>query len=116
MTPTEAIPGTVVAIIGVLHDAVTPMLIIITVTHHTKDHPHVGVLQLIQKIVADPDQLLHIKPNKKTPYKLSSHPSRTPARTQDRRQPQVTIDDLQTDFYSTDDNSSDSKEDEGHLN
>ena len=56
------------------------------------------------------------KPSKKTLYKSSSHPSRTPAKSQDRRYPRVTIDDPQTDFYSTDDNSSDSKDDGGHLN
>ena len=56
MTPTEAIPGHIIekvdATIGVLHDTVTPVLIITTVTHHIEDHPNVGVLQLIQKITA----------------------------------------------------------------
>ena len=48
MTPTEAIPGHITgrvdASIGVLHDAITQVLIIITVTHHTKGYPHLGVL------------------------------------------------------------------------
>ena len=65
MTPTEAVPDhiikTVDATIGVLYNAITPVLIVITVTHHTEDHPHIGVLQLIQKIAADPDHILHIK-------------------------------------------------------
>ena len=69
MTPKEAIPGHITgrvdATIGVLHDAVTPVLIIITMTHHTKDHCHIGVLQCIQKIAADPDHILHIKPVRK---------------------------------------------------
>ena len=29
-------------------------------THHIEDHPHIGVLQLIQKIGADPSHTLHI--------------------------------------------------------
>ena len=48
MTPTEDvtghITGTVDATIGVLCDAITPVLIIMTMTHHTEDHPHIGVL------------------------------------------------------------------------
>ena len=64
-TPTEDIPGhiieTVDATIGVLHDAINPVLIVFAITHHIKDHPHIGVLQPIQKIAADPDHVLHIK-------------------------------------------------------
>ena len=64
MTPTQAIPGhnieTVDATIGVCHNAITPVLIIFTVTHHIKHHPHIGVLQLIQKIAPDPNHTLHI--------------------------------------------------------
>ena len=56
-TPTEAIPGhiieTVDATIGVLHDAIS------TVTHHIEGHPHIGILQLTQKITAGPD---HVQP------------------------------------------------------
>ena len=69
MTPTEAIPGhiieTVDATIGVFHDAITPVLIIFAVKHHIEDHPHIGVLQLIQKMAADPDHILHINPVRK---------------------------------------------------
>ena len=76
MTPTEAIPGhiieTVHATIGVLCNVVTPVLIIFTVTHHIKDHPHIGVLQLIQKITADPSHILHIKQVRKLHINL--HP------------------------------------------
>ena len=64
MTPTEAIPGhiieTVDATIGVLHDAVTPVLIITAIIHHLKDHPHIGILQLIPEITADPNHTLHM--------------------------------------------------------
>ena len=56
------------------------------------------------------------KPSKKTLYKSSSHPSAPSAKSHDRKHPRVTIDDPQTDFYSSDDNSSDSNGDEDHLN
>ena len=76
MTATEAIPGhiieTVDATIGVLHDAITPVLIAFTVTHHIKDHPHIGVLQLTQKIAADPKHALQINQVRKLCIKL--HP------------------------------------------
>ena len=75
-TSTEAIPGhiieTVDATIGVLHDAIAPVLIITVVTHHTEDHPYIGVLQLIQKITADPDHALHINQVRK--LRTSLHP------------------------------------------
>ena len=74
MTPTEAGPGpiieTVDATIGVLHDAITQVHIVFTMTHHIKDHPHTGVLQPIQKITADPNHLLHIKQGRKLHIKL----------------------------------------------
>ena len=77
MTPTEAIPGhiieTVNATIGVFHNAVTPVLIIFTMTPHIEDHPHIGVLPLIQKIAADPNHILHIKQVRKLCINL--HPT-----------------------------------------
>ena len=76
MTPTEAIAGhiteTVDTIIGALCDAITPVLTITAMTHHTKDHPHIGVLQFIQKMAADPDHVLHIKQVRK--LCVSLHP------------------------------------------
>ena len=58
MTPTEAVPGhvieTVDATIGVLHDAITPVLAIFAMTHHIEDHLHIGVLQLIQRLQQTP--------------------------------------------------------------
>ena len=59
------IKGRVDATIGVLHDTVTPVLIAIAMTHHTEDHPHIGVLQPIPKITTDLDHILHIKPVRK---------------------------------------------------
>ena len=35
-------------------------LFVFTVRHHIKDHPHIGFLQLILEITADPDHILHI--------------------------------------------------------
>ena len=117
--PTEAIPGdiieTVDATIGVLCNAITPVLIITIMTHHIKDHHHIGVLQLIPKISSRSQSHSASKSSKKTLYKSSSHPSRTSVKPQNRRHPRVTIDDPQTDYYSTD-TSSDSEDDEGHLN
>ena len=76
MTPTEAVPGhiieTVDTTIGVLYDAITPVFIIFTMTHYINDYPHIGVLQLIQKIAADPDHVLHINQVKKLHINL--HP------------------------------------------
>ena len=58
---------------GALHDTITyPALIIIAMTHHTRDHPHVEVHQLIQEITADPDYIHHIN-QVRTPH-LNPHP------------------------------------------
>ena len=103
MTPIEVIPGhiieTVDATIGVLCNAMT---------HHIEGHTYIGILQLTQRITVDPNHILHISQVGK--FCTSLHPFL------DRRHPRVTIDDPQTEFYSTDDKSSDSEEDEAHLN
>ena len=44
-------------------------------------------------------------------HKSSMHPSRTQDKLHDKRNQRGTIDDPQTDFYSSDDNSTDSKDD-----
>ena len=73
ITPTEVIPDLIIdATIGVLQDAITPALTIIAMTHHTVDHPHIGVLQHIQEITADSDHDLHINQVRKHNIKL--HP------------------------------------------
>ena len=56
------------------------------------------------------------KPSKKTLYKSSSHPSRTSAKSHNRKHPRVMIADPQTEFYSSSDDSNDSNDDEDHLN
>ena len=45
--------------IGAPHDATTPVLTVISMTHHTTVHPHVGVLQHIQETTVDPNQDMH---------------------------------------------------------
>ena len=62
MIPTEAIPGhieTIDIIIGVLHDALTPVLIIPAVAPHIKDHLHTGAHQLTLRTTADHDPIQH---------------------------------------------------------
>ena len=84
----EAIPGhiieTIDAIIGVLYDALTPVLIP-TMTPHTTDHLHTGAHQLTLRTAADHDPVQHTKPSKKTLHKSSSHPSRTQGKLHDKR-------------------------------
>ena len=49
-------------------------------------------------------------------HKSSIHPSRPQDKLLDKTNPRVMIDDPQTDFYSSDDNSSNSEDDPDHLN
>ena len=73
ITHTEAIPDHITdATIGALHDTITLALFIIAMTHHTRDHPHVEVPQLIPEITADPDNVPHIN-HIRTPH-LNPHP------------------------------------------
>ena len=44
-----------------LRDITTPALIITTMTHHTVDHPHIEVPQLIPEIAPNPDHVPPIK-------------------------------------------------------
>ena len=57
MFPTDAIPSHIIETtditIEVLHDALTPILIIPTMTPHTADHLHTGAHQLTLGITAD---------------------------------------------------------------
>ena len=63
MIPTEAIPGhiigTIDVIIGVLHDALTPVHIIPTMTPHITDHLPTGTHQLTLRTTADHDPIQH---------------------------------------------------------
>ena len=59
--PTEVIPDhTTDATTGALYNTITPALIVITVTHHTGDHPHIEVYQFIPEMAADPNHIHHI--------------------------------------------------------
>ena len=116
MTPTGAILGPTIGTThdntGVIHNAHTQVLIhiILAMTLHTVDHLHTGAHQLTQEIAAD-----HAL-NQKTSHQSSSKSRRQQGKTHIRRNSRVTIDDLEMDFYKSDDHSSDSEEDSDHLN
>ena len=121
MIPTDAIPdhttGATDDITGVVHDAHMQVLIhiILTTTLHTIGHHHIGALQLTPETAAD--HALHLPTNQLRKAHISSSLSRRPqGKVHTKRHSRVTIDDLQMDFYSSDDNSSDSEEDSDHLN
>ena len=120
MISTEAIPGHIIetkdVIIGVLHDALTPVLTVPTVTPHIADHLHIGANQLTHRTAADHNPIQHTNQVRKNLHKSSSHPSRAQGKLHDKRNPRVTIDDPHMNFYSSADNSSDSEEDSEHLN
>ena len=75
MTPTEAIPGHIREIVAATIEALcatATVLIIFAMTHHTKDHPHAEVPQLIPEIAADPDHIPHI--NQVRELHINLHP------------------------------------------
>ena len=63
MIPIEAIPGHIIekidVIIGVLHDALTPVLILPAVSPHITDHLHTGAHQLTFGTTADHNPIQH---------------------------------------------------------
>ena len=63
MIPTEAVPGHIIEtadiIIGVLHNNLTPVLIIPAVIPHTADHLHTGAHHLTLGTTADHVPLQH---------------------------------------------------------
>ena len=70
---TEAIPDHITdTTTEALHDTITPALIIIAMTHHTRDLPHIEVHPLIPEIAADPDHIHHIN-QVRTPH-LNPYP------------------------------------------
>ena len=94
-----------------LQDTITPTLITTAMTHHTGDLPHRKVYQPIPEIAAGLDHTHHI--NQVRTLHLNPHPvpAGQHAKPQDKKQRRVTIDDPQSDYYSSDDTSSDSKDD-----
>ena len=120
MTPTQAVPGhttgTAHAITEALHDVHTqmPIHIALTVTLHIEDHLPIGALQVTLETAANHDLKQHTNQLRKPSTNLP-HSSR-PQGSCITEEIQVTIDDPQMDFYSSDDHSSDSEEDLDHLN
>ena len=80
-------------------------------TCHTGDLHHIEAYQPTPEIVAGPDHMHHINPVE-MPH-LNPHPSssRTTVKPQDKKQKKVTIDNPQSDYYSSDNTSSDSEDD-----
>ena len=76
MIPKEAIPGHIIGTIyittGVLHDALTPALIIPAMTPHITDHPHTGAHHLILRTRADHIPIQHTNQVRKSCINL--HP------------------------------------------
>ena len=63
MIHTDTFPGHIIetldVTIGVLHNALTPILIVPTMTHHITDHPHTGAHQLTLGTTADHAPIQH---------------------------------------------------------
>ena len=69
----EVIPDCITDVTtGALHDTITPALIVITMTHHRGDYPHVQVYQPIPVIVVGADHT-HCINQVGTPH-LNPHP------------------------------------------
>ena len=118
---TEDVPGHIIETIDiaarVLHDASTPVIIVPTVTPYITDNLHTGAHQLTLGIRADWSHCCSAyKPPKQALHKSSMHSSRPQEGLHHKRYSRVMIDDPQMDFYSSEDNSSDSEDDSDHLN
>ena len=79
MIPTEPIPGHIIekidVTIGVLHDALTAVLIIPTVTPHIMDHLHTGPHQLTLGTRADHNPIHHTNQVRKPCINLQCIPA-----------------------------------------
>ena len=115
----EDIPGHIIEMIdittGVLLNAFTPVIIIPTMTPYLTDHLHTGAHPHTLGIRGDHIPCSAYKPIKHTLHKSSMCLNRPQDQSHDKN-PRVMIDDPQTDFHSSDDNSTDSKDDLDHLN
>ena len=120
MIPTEDIPGHIIETIdvttGVLHDALTPVLIFPTVTPDIADNLHTGAHQLILRTKADHDHIQHKNQVRKPCINLQCVPAELKINHMIKRNPRVMTDDPQTNFHSSNDISSDSEDDPDHLN
>ena len=122
MTPPEAIPGhttkTADAITGVLPSthAQMPIHITLTKTPHIGDHLCTDVLQLTLETTADHDLNQHINQPGKSHTKIHHDPGNPTVIHTLGETLESQYDDPQMDFYSSNDHSSDLKEDSDNLN
>ena len=79
MIHTDAIPGHIVETVditmGVLHDALIPVLIIPTLTPHTADQSHTGAHQLILRTTADHIPIQHTNQVRKPCINFQCNPA-----------------------------------------
>ena len=122
MIPTEDAAGHIIGtadnITGVLHNTHTQMLIstnLTMITPHSRSSSHRSSLPYSQDHSRSCSSSAY-RPARKTLHQNSSHSRRYHSNTCTKRNSRVTIDDPQTDFYSSDENSSGSEEDSNHLN
>ena len=123
MIPTEAmfqvhIVETVDVTTGVLHNSLTPVLIV----HCHCDTPHhrsaftQELINILSGTRADHNPIQHTNQVSKPCISLQHIPAELQDKLHDKGNPRVMIDDPQMDFYSSDDNSSYSEDDPDHLN
>ena len=77
-------------------------------THHTADPHHAGVSP---EMTVDPEHANPTNHHYKTPKRQSSNSHPTPWKHKDRKYKQVTIDDPPSEYYSSDEQDSDSEDD-----
>ena len=85
-------------------------------TPHIADCLHIGAHPHTLGIGADHVPIQHTRTSKHALHKSSTCPNRPQDKLHDKRNPRVMIDDPQMDFYSSDNNSRNSKDDPDHLN
>ena len=122
ITPKEYTLGHIIEraryVIGVFHAESIPTLIHTTLatTPHIKDPPLIKAHQPIHEITADQTLNQSTGQLRKPHIRVHPIPEDPMEITYNTRNPRVTIDDPPTDFYSSDDNSSNSDEESEHLN
>ena len=120
MSHTDTAPGHIIEAIdvtkGVPHNALIPVLIVPAVIPHTTDGPHTGPHQLTLRTTADHIPIQHTNQVRKPCINLQHVPPEIKTSHMIKEIQAVMIDDPQMDFYSSDVNSNDSKDDLDHLN
>ena len=102
----------------VVHTDSIPILLHTTLaaTPCIKDPPLIEAYQPIHEITANHALSQPIGQLRKPHIRICPIPEDPMENTYNKKNPRVTIDDPQMDFYSSEDNSSDSEEDSDHLN